>query len=74
MLVLMVAALAALTLGVFASLNPNAPLWLRSVGSLETVLSGQVGLGGVATFTRALGLMALTSLLAGLAAYCKPRG
>lgn len=74
LLVVAVVALAALTLGVFATLNSNAPLWLRSLGSLETVLSGQVGLGDVASFTRALGLMALTSLLAGWAAYLKPRG
>lgn len=67
-------ALAALTLGVFATLNPGAPLWLRSLGSVEGVLSAQVGLEGIGTYSRAVGLTLLTSLLAGLAAYLKPRG
>ncbi|WP_102126577.1 hypothetical protein [Deinococcus planocerae] len=67
-------ALAALTLGTFATLNPGAPLWLRSLGSVEGVLSAQAGLGEFGSFQRALGLMVLASLLAGLAAYLKPRG
>ncbi|BDP41460.1 hypothetical protein DAETH_14290 [Deinococcus aetherius] len=74
LLLLAVVALAALTLGVFATLNPNAPLWLRSLGSLEGVLSAQAGLGEWGGFDRAVALTVLTSLLAGLAAYLKPRG
>lgn len=66
--------LAALTLGAFASLGAAAPLWLRSVGSLEHALSGQLGLSGLTNFARAVGLAVLTSALAGLATYLKPRG
>ncbi|CAM3983961.1 hypothetical protein [Deinococcus frigens] len=65
--------LAVLTLGAFASLGSGAPLWLRSVGSLEHALSGQFGLGTLTHFARAVGLAVLTSALAGLAAYVKPR-
>lgn len=70
---LLTLALALLTLGSFASLNPNAPLWLRTVGGVATLLSGQVGAGQVPGFTRAVALTLLTSLLAGLAAFLKPR-
>lgn len=66
-------ALAALTLGAFASLNPNAPLWLRSLGSAETLLSAGLGLESVPGFGRAVGWALLTSGLAGLAAALKPR-
>lgn len=70
---LLTLALALLTLGSFASLNPNAPLWLRTVGGVEMLLSGQVGAGHLPGFTRAVALTLLTSLLAGLAAWLKPR-
>ncbi|EYB67624.1 hypothetical protein DEIPH_ctg033orf0031 [Deinococcus phoenicis] len=73
LLTLLTLALAALTLGSFASLNPNAPLWLRSVGSVETILSRQAGAGGISSFGQAVGLTLLTSLLAGLTAFLKPR-
>jgi hypothetical protein len=73
LLALVTLGLAALTLGSFASLNPNAPLWLRSVGSVEALLSAGVGAGGVPGFTRAIVLTLLTSGLAGLAAFLKPR-
>lgn len=66
--------LAALTLGSFASLNPGAPLWLRSLGSVEGLLSAGLGLGGVPGFARALGLALLTSGLAGLVAALWRRG
>ncbi|WP_103129929.1 hypothetical protein [Deinococcus aerius] len=72
-LALVTLALAALTLGSFASLNPNAPLWLRSVGSVELLLSAQVGAAGLPAFTRAVALTVLTSVLAGLVAFLKPR-
>lgn len=72
-LALITLALAALTLGSFASLNPNAPLWLRSVGSVELLLSAQVGAAGLPGFTRAVALTLLTSVLAGLVAFLKPR-
>lgn len=65
--------LGALTLGAFASLGAGAPLWLRSVGSLEHALSAQLGLGGLTNFARSLALAVLTSALAGLTAYVKPR-
>ncbi len=72
-LIAFVLGLTALTLGAFASLGSGAPLWLRSVGSLEHAISGQLGLGSLTNFARALGLAVLTSALAGLAAYIKPR-
>ncbi|WP_231557276.1 hypothetical protein [Deinococcus sp. YIM 77859] len=70
---LLTLALALLTLGSFAALNPSAPLWLRTVGGLETALSAQVGVGHLPGFTRAVALTLLTSLLAGLCAFLKPR-
>lgn len=70
---LLTLALAVLTLGSFANLNPDAPLWLRSVGTLETLLTGQAGLGGTVGFARALSLTLLTSLFAALTASVKPR-
>lgn len=73
MLIVFALGLAVLTLGAFASLGSGAPLWLRSVGSLEHVMSAQLGLGDLTNFARALGLAVLTSALAGLAAYLKPR-
>lgn len=65
--------LALLTLGAFASLGASAPLWLRSLGSLEHATSAQLGLSSLTNFARAVGLAVLTSALAGLAAYIKPR-
>ena len=44
------AVLAALALGAFASLNPAAPTWMRTLGALEGVLQARLlggpGLGG----------------------------
>ncbi|GAA5512116.1 hypothetical protein Dcar01_00830 [Deinococcus carri] len=71
---LLTLALALLTLGSFASLNPNAPLWLRTVGSVETLLGARAGVGGPSSFGQAIALTLLTSLLAGLVAFLKPRG
>lgn len=73
-LVLLTGLLAALTLGAFASLNPGAPLWLRSLGSAEGLLSAGLGLGRVPGFVRALGLALLTSGLAGAVAALWRRG
>ncbi|GMA16480.1 hypothetical protein E5F05_14010 [Deinococcus metallilatus] len=73
LLALLTLALAVLTLGSFASLNPNAPLWLRTLGGVETLLSRQAGAGQVPGFARAALLTLLTSLLAGLVAFLKPR-
>ncbi|MCP2013485.1 ABC-type Fe3+ transport system permease subunit [Deinococcus sp. HSC-46F16] len=64
---------AALTLGAFANLNPAAPLWLRTLGSVESLLSGSVGLGDVPGFWRAVGLSVVTSVLAALIALARPR-
>lgn len=64
---------AALTLGAFANLSPGAPLWLRTLGSGEALLSGSLGLGDVPGFSRAVGLSVLTSVLAGLIAVVRPR-
>ncbi|MFB9992443.1 hypothetical protein ACFFLM_10745 [Deinococcus oregonensis] len=65
--------LAALTLGAFAALSAGAPLWLRSVGSLESAMSAGLGWADVPGFTRALVLAVLTSAVVGLGAYIKPR-
>ena len=65
--------LGALTLGVFASLVSDAPLWLRSLGSLEATISGSLGALRITGFRRALILAVLTSAVLGLAAYIKPR-
>lgn len=73
LLLILVVVFALITLGAFASLSTGAPLWLRSFGSLEGAMYGQVGLGHLPGFTRALALTVLTSVLAGLAAYVKPR-
>lgn len=73
-LALLTLLLAVLTLGSFAGLNPNAPLWLRSVGTLETLLLGQWGLKAGRGFGSAVGLTLLTSLLAAVTVYLKPRG
>lgn len=64
---------AALTLGAFANLSPGAPLWLRTLGSVEGLLSGALGLGDLPGFWRAVGLSVITSVLAGLIALARPR-
>lgn len=74
LLIVLALGLGVLTLGAFAALGSAAPLWLRSVGSLEHALSAQLGLSGVTHFARAAGLAVLSSALAALAAYVKPRG
>jgi len=74
LLTLLALTLAVLTLGSFASLNPGAPLWLRSLGSAEGLLSAGLGLGGVPVFGRALGLALLTSGLAALITALWQRG
>ncbi|GGR44271.1 hypothetical protein GCM10008959_01540 [Deinococcus seoulensis] len=66
-------ALALLSLGTFASLAGTGPLWLRSIGSLESTLSGALNVTGLGSIQQALALMLLTSVCAGLAAYLKPR-
>lgn len=65
--------LAALTLGAFAGLSAGAPLWLRSVGSVESAMSAGLGWADVPGFTRALALALVTSAVAALGAYIKPR-
>lgn len=62
-----------LTLGAFASLSAGAPLLLRSVGTLTLTVSEGLGLDTLSPLNRALALTALTSLVAALAAYIKPR-
>ncbi len=73
LLVFVVIGLAALTLGAFGSLNQSAPLWVRSLGTLETALSEQMGITQLPSFTRAVTLMVVTSVCCGVAAYIKPR-
>ncbi|MBX8466938.1 hypothetical protein IHN32_12110 [Deinococcus sp. 14RED07] len=65
--------LALLALGTFASLAGTGPLWLRSLGGLESALAEQLGLEGLSGVGQALSLMILTSLCAALAAFVKPR-
>lgn len=72
-LALMVVVLALVTLGAYAALTTGAPLWLRSFGSVETAVYDQLGLGGLPGFTRATILAVVTSVLAGVVAYLKPR-
>lgn len=73
LLTLLTLALAALTLGSFANLNPGAPLWLRAVGGAESLLSTRLGTGQLSAFERAVALTLLTSAVAALTAYLKPR-
>lgn len=73
LLVLLAGALAALTLGTFASLVSDSPLWLRSLGSVEAALSSALGTASLPGFPRALALAVLSSGLLALAAYLKPR-
>lgn len=63
---------AALTLGAFAALVSDAPLWLRTLGSLTASL-GPFGGAAAPGLTRALLLAVLSSTLFALAAYLKPR-
>lgn len=63
----------ALSLGTFAALTDNAPLWLRSLGSLENAIGVQLGTMGLPAFVRALLLAGISSTLMALAAYYKPR-
>ncbi|WP_027461367.1 hypothetical protein [Deinococcus murrayi] len=63
----------ALTLGAYATLNPAAPLWLRTLGGAEKLLSGALGLGDVPGFWRAVGLSVFTSGLAALLPLARPR-
>lgn len=77
LLMLLMAVLAVIfglmALGTFASLTDGAPLWLRSLGSLEGALGVTVGTFGLPPFMRAVILSVLASLLMAMAAYCKPR-
>ncbi|GAA0520171.1 hypothetical protein [Deinococcus depolymerans] len=65
--------LALLSLGTFASLAGSGPLWLRSLGGLESTLAGVTGLRSLSGVGQALSLMVLTSLCAALATFLKPR-
>ncbi len=60
---LLSALLGALALGAFASLNPGAPVGLRTLGAVEGVLFGNVLSGYLRGLTEAL-LSALAVLLA----------
>ena len=73
LLVLLGGLFSLLVLGAYSNMTSDAPLWLRSIGSLESVLSSSVGNYGLSLFTRALLLTVLASALFGLAAYIKPR-
>ena len=42
LLLLLAALLGALALGAFASLNPGAPTWMRTLGAAEGLLLGQL--------------------------------
>ncbi len=73
LLLLAAVTLGILTLGLFSSLASNGPLWLRSLGAVASTLAGGAGLGGLSGLHLAFLLMALTSVVAGLAAFVKPR-
>ena len=69
------AVLAALALGAFASLNPAAPTWMRTLGALEGVLQARLfggpGLGGpglLGAYPRGLTEALLSALAVFLAA------
>lgn len=62
-----------LCISTFASMGTDAPLWLRTLGSLETAMSQQIGIASIPPFTRALSLTILSSLIFGTAAFIKPR-
>lgn len=67
------AALGLLSLGLLSALAANGPLWLRSLGAVARTLIETLGLSGWSGVTQAFTMMLLTSLLAALAAYVKPR-
>lgn len=73
LLILLAILLGLIALGTFASLTDGAPLWLRSLGSLEGALGVRVGTFGLPPFVRAVILAVLASFVMALAAYCKPR-
>lgn len=73
LLVLLGLVFGALSLGTFAALTDHAPLWLRSLGSLENAVGTQFGTMGLPPFFRAILLAFVSSVLMGLAAYYKPR-
>ncbi|WP_237724929.1 hypothetical protein [Deinococcus alpinitundrae] len=72
---LLAAVLAALALGAFASLNPAAPTWMRTLGALEGVLEGRLfggadvaGAGVPGAYPRGLTEALLSALAVFLAA------
>lgn len=67
---LLAAALAALALGAFASLNPAAPTWMRTLSALEGVLQGRLfhGPGLPGAYARGLTEALLSALAVFLAA------
>ncbi|GAA5501967.1 hypothetical protein Dxin01_01706 [Deinococcus xinjiangensis] len=73
LLVLLGLGLSFLMLGAYGNMVSDAPLWLRSVGSIEGMLSGKVGDFGLSLFARAILLTLVASLMFALAAYVKPR-
>ncbi len=64
------AVLAALALGAFASLNPAAPTWMRTLGALEGVLQARLwgGPGLPGAYPRGLTEVLLSALAVFLAA------
>ncbi len=64
------AVLAALALGAFASLNPAAPTWMRTLSALEGVLQGRLfhGAGLLGAYPRGLTEALLSALAVFLAA------
>ncbi len=73
LLTLLGLALSVLVLGTYSNMTTDAPLWLRSIGSVEGILSSRLGNFGLPLFVRALLLTVLASAVFGLAAYSKPR-
>lgn len=73
LLVLLGCGVSLLCISTFASMGTDAPLWLRTLGSLENIISQKLTLSSIPTFTRAIGLTLLSSLFFGAAAFIKPR-
>ncbi|WP_291426993.1 hypothetical protein [Deinococcus sp.] len=73
LLVLLGLGVAVLSVGAYAQLSSSAPLWLRSVGSIEGVIGAKIGTFGLPLFSRALLLSVLASALLGLATYLRPQ-
>ncbi|WP_291425168.1 hypothetical protein [Deinococcus sp.] len=73
LLVLLGVGVALLSVGAYAQLGSNAPLWLRSVGPIEGVIGAKIGTLGLPLFNRALLLSVLASALLGLATYLRPQ-